>query len=182
MSSPRRIAAAREGDAMVTRPATDPTNGAAAGPTDGRARDVTAADRRAARQRRERLHRALVELEEALTAPTGRDHWLPRVRTALEGMSETVLDHVAESEAPDGLLEQIADVAPWLGPRVVQLRAEHDHLVAAADAMVQAAASAAAADEVIDAAWALLEAVSRHRRRGADLLYEAYALDVSAGD
>jgi hypothetical protein len=166
---------------MVTTPATDPTNGGA-DPTDGPARDVTAADRRAARQRRERLHRALVELEEALTAPTGRDHWLPRVRTALEGMSETVLDHVAESEAPGGLLEQIADVAPWLGPRVVQLRAEHDQLVAAADAMVQAAAAASAADEVIDAAWALLEAVSRHRRRGADLLYAAYALDVSAGD
>jgi hypothetical protein len=97
-------------------------------------------------------------------------------------MSETVLDHVAESEAPDGLLEQITDVAPWLGPRVVQLRAEHDHLVAAADALVQSAAAASRPDEVIDAAWALLEAVSRHRRRGADLLYEAYALDVSAGD
>jgi hypothetical protein len=182
MSSPRRIAAAREGDAMVSTPATDPANGPADGPTDGPAHDVTAADRRAARERRERLHRALVELEEALTAPTSRDRWLPRVRTALEGMSETVLDHVAESEAPDGLLEQIADVAPWLGPRVVQLRAEHDHLVAAADALVHRAASASAAAEVIEEAWALLEAVSRHRRRGADLLYEAYALDVSAGD
>jgi hypothetical protein len=167
---------------MVTTPATGPANDAADPAPAGPDRAVTDADRRAARERRERLHRALVELEEALTAPTSRDHWLPRVRTALEGMSETVLDHVAESEAPDGLLEQITDVAPWLGPRVVQLRAEHDHLVAAADALVQSAAAASRPDEVIDAAWALLEAVSRHRRRGADLLYEAYALDVSAGD
>jgi hypothetical protein len=154
------------------------------GPTAAAARDLTAAERQAARARRERLHRALVELEEALTAPGTEPDWLERVRDAAAIMHETVVDHVAESEAPDGLLSQITEVSPWLGPRVEHLRGEHDHLVEAADALVRRceAATVEEADVVDDAGWALLEEVSRHRRRGADLLYDAYALDVSAAD
>jgi hypothetical protein len=144
---------------------------------------VSAADRRAARARRERLHAGLVELEESLTGPTQRrEQWLSAVREALASMRETVVDHVAESEGPDGLLEQISDVAPWLGPRVEQLRSEHDDLVAFADELAARARSASEPDEVSDDAWRLLERVSKHRRKGADLLYDAYALDVSAGD
>jgi hypothetical protein len=159
---------------MTSSPTSDPTG--------ADSHDVSAAERRAARARRERLHHALVELEEALTAPVSREGWLTRVRTAIAGMRETLLDHVAESESPDGLLAQITDVSPWLGPRVGQLRDEHDDLVATADTLVEAAARASGPDDFADAAWALLERVSRHRRRGADLLYDAYALDVSAGD
>jgi hypothetical protein len=149
-------------------------------------RDVTAAERQAARSRRERLHRALVELEEALTGPDTGPSWHARLRAAADGMRETVVDHVTESEAPDGLLAQIHEVSPWLGPRVDHLRGEHDDLVATADALAQRCADAAGTedevDELAELAWELLERVSRHRRRGADLLYDAYALDVSAGD
>lgn len=159
--------------------ATTPT----AGPANGSGQDLTATARRAARARRERLHHALVGLEEALTSPSRRpDVWLTRVRGAIEEMRVTVLDHVTESEGPDGLLAQITEASSWLGPRVEQLRAEHDHLVSAADQLAASAADATDPDEVGDAAWTLLEQVSRHRRRGADLLYDAYALDVAAGD
>jgi hypothetical protein len=155
------------------------------GQTDAQ-RAVTAAERQAARSRRERLHRALVELEETLTGPDTGPSWHARLREAAGHMRGTVVDHVAESEAPDGLLAQIAEVAPWLGPRAQHLRDEHDDLVAAADALVRRCAEATDAEEDVDAlaelAWDLLERVSRHRRRGADLLYDAYALDVSAGD
>jgi hypothetical protein len=155
------------------------------GPTDAQ-RDVTAAERQAARARRERLHRALVELEETLTGPDTGPSWHARLRAAAERMRETVVDHVAESEAPDGLLAQIAEVSPWLGPRAQHLRSEHDDLVATADTLVRRCAEATDTEEEVDElaelAWDLLEGVSRHRRRGADLLYDAYALDVSAGD
>jgi hypothetical protein len=155
------------------------------GPTDAQ-REVTAAERRAARARRERLHRALVELEETLTGPDTGPSWHARLRAAAAGMRETVVDHVAESEAPDGLLAQIAEVSPWLSPRAQHLRDEHDDLVATADALVQRCIEADDAETNVDAlaelAWELLERVSRHRRAGADLLYDAYALDVSAGD
>jgi hypothetical protein len=159
---------------MATRPTT--------GPKDVSAREVTAAERHAARDRREQLQRGLLVLEEALTSPASLDGWLPRVTEAIAELRETVIDHVAGSEAPDGLLAQVADVSPWLGPRVEQLRAEHDDLVASADALVEACAEATTSDDIADAAWALLERVSRHRSRGADLLYDAYALDISAGD
>jgi hypothetical protein len=160
---------ASEDDQVTTRPEGDEI-------------DLTAEDRRKARRRRERLHQALVQLEEALTSPAATDRWLPEVRAAVHEMHETILDHVAESEAPDGLLEQVTEVSPWLGPRVTQLRDEHDGLVTRADDLVVACDRASTPDDVADAAWALLEQVSRHRRRGADLLYDAYALDVSAGD
>jgi hypothetical protein len=166
--------ATSEGTAMTTRPSAEPSDAAG--------HDVTAADRRAARARRERLLHALLELEEALTAPASRERWLPDVAAAVASMRETILDHVAESEAPDGLLAQIAEVSSWLGPRVAALRAEHDHLVAAADALAADCAGATTPDAVAEDAWALLETVSRHRRRGADLLYDAYSLDVSASD
>jgi hypothetical protein len=162
------------GSEMAMTPTSDPT--------DAENRDVTADEQQAARSRRERLLRALIELEEALTAPANLEGSLPRVRAAVASMRETVLDHVAESEAPDGLLAQISDVSPWLGPRVARLRDEHDDLVASADSLVDAAATATEADDIAEAAWALLDRVSRHRRQGADLLYDAYALDVSAAD
>jgi hypothetical protein len=158
---------------MATRPTTGPRDAAA---------QVTAAERLAARDRREQLQRGLLALEDALTSPVNLDGWLPRVADAVAEMRETVLDHVAGSEAPDGLLAQVEDVSPWLGPRVAQLRAEHDDLVASADALVEACAEATTSDDIADAAWTLLERVSRHRSRGADLLYDAYALDISAGD
>jgi hypothetical protein len=168
---------------MATTPVNGPAHRPSANaPSGSGGHDVTAEERRAAKHRRERLHRALLELEEALTAPTNLEGWLPRVRAAVGDMRETVLDHVTESESPDGLLAQIAEVSPWLGPRVVQLRDEHDDLVAAAETLVEASAAATTADDIADSAWELLASVSRHRRRGADLLYDAYALDVSAGD
>jgi small-conductance mechanosensitive channel len=144
--------------------------------------DVSAEERRAAHHRREQLHQALIELEQALTAPTSRDRWLRDLAHAARQTRETVLDHVAESEAPEGLLAQIAEVSPWLGPRVTQLRGEHDHLVARCDALMSACTATATPEDVTDQAWELLERISRHRQRGADLLYDAYALDVSAGD
>jgi hypothetical protein len=146
------------------------------------AHDVSDADRKAARRRRERLHEALIDLEEALTAPTSAESWLPDLRAAVGRMRDTVLDHVAGAEAPDGLLAQVSEVSPWLTPRVTQLRDEHDDLVAGVDDLVAAVERASDPDEVSDAAWAVLQQVSRHRQRGADLLYDAYALDLSAGD
>jgi hypothetical protein len=158
-------------------------NSPTTGPTDASGRDVSAQERQAARARREKLFQALVELEQSLTGPSNdHEQWLGRVREAVTKMRDTVIDHVAESEAPDGLLAQISEVSPWLGPRVVQLHAEHDDLVASAERLVQACLAATEPDEVADDAWSLLGRVSKHRRRGADLLYDAYALDISAGD
>jgi hypothetical protein len=153
------------------------------GPTDAAGHEVSADERQAARARRERLFHALVALESALTGPSQpHERWLAEVREAVTEMRDTVVDHVAESEAPDGLLAQISEVSPWLGPKVVALRAEHDELVAAAERLVLACAAATDPGQVADDGWALLGQVSRHRSRGADLLYDAYALDVSAGD
>ena len=36
--------------------------------------------------------------------------------------------------------------------------------------------------DVREEALGLLQAIARHRQRGADLIYEAYSVDIEAGD
>ena len=136
-----------------------------------------------ARGRREVLHVALMELEDALSAPTGRgERWRSRVQDAIEGMHTTLRAHVQDTEGPDGLLAQIIEEEPVFGPRVEAMKAEHRELLDQSALLVDQSRAGGAPDELRGAALALLERVSRHRHRGADLLYDVYELDLSAGD
>lgn len=136
------------------------------------------------RARREELRAALVELEDVLSGPAGdHEHWGSHVRQAVERMEATLRSHVRETESEGGLLEQIDADAPWLDGRVEQLRSEHGDLLRRTE---QLSAHCRRPDheptEVREEALALLQAVSRHRHQGTDLLYDAYMVDISAAD
>jgi hypothetical protein len=136
-----------------------------------------------ARGRREALHGALVDLEEALSRPTGSgERWRSRVRAAIEAMHTTLEAHVRDAEGPDGLLAQIIEEEPVFGPRVAAVKGEHRELLEQSEALVERSREGMPPDELRSAGLGLLDRVSRHRHRTADLLYDVYELDLSAGD
>lgn len=140
----------------------------------------------AARRRRE-LREALVAFEDALSSPIGdRVSWRAEVADALEALGHAFQDHVSETEATGGLYDEMRDIAPQLGAKAGRLREEHPAITAAlAEASARLAAppaDEADADAARDELQRLMGRIVRHRQHGADLVWEAYRVDIgSAG-
>ena len=134
--------------------------------------------------RREEMHDMMVRLEHALATPPGTDRvaWRSELLVKCDEFGLVLDDHITGTEGPDGLFNDIAGRAPRLISRVDRLRAEHLHLHEAAEALRDALASDPLADEAIDTArdlgLILLTELARHRQHGADVIYEAYWVDV----
>ena len=139
----------------------------------------------AARVQRESLYDALIGLEDALATPIGdAARWRLRIAMAADHAAVRLADHIISSEGENGLLRQIDRDSPRLRCRTNRLRDDHLHLAAEAR---QLASSLAEMDdtEVVQQGEAvrmqalnLLSHLSRHRQRGADLVYEAYQVDI----
>ncbi len=138
---------------------------------------------RQARDRRERLYEMLVALEAANAAPVkNRTAWCANLRETL-GEVATVLDeHIAGTEGPAGLFEELLVDHARLHARIGQLQQDHKELTATVEDLMGRCADAFEPDDVREDVVRLLGHMTRHRHRGADLLYEAYAVDVSSGD
>lgn len=139
------------------------------------------------REHRRRLHESLVELEEASTVAVGRPgEWRDRLLAALERLGSALHDHIHRNESVGGLFEEILDQAPRLDPLIRRLREEHEDLVEGTQRLIERCGGGVPdegrieqlREDVLD----LLRQSSRHRQRGADLLYEAYDVDISVGD
>lgn len=131
----------------------------------------------AARERRIELKHAMSELELAAAGAAGDAAWIDGLRAALDGMDEALAAHVDEVDAEAGLLADLIADAPRLAPRVQRLRDEHPQLearVRACRAMLDEPDPHEIRREVLD----LLVALARHRHTGADLVYEAYHVDI----
>jgi hypothetical protein len=140
----------------------------------------------ALRERRAGFRAAMGDLERAIASPApGRvDAWVSGVRTALDALRDVVDHHIHATEAPGGFLDEIVDTEPRLANQAQRLRDEHGELVdaiSAASARLRSGTTFAQ-DEWVDAMrdriLVLLAALVRHRQRGADLVYEAYAVDI----
>jgi hypothetical protein len=143
---------------------------------------VTGPLERARRQRRG-LQAALVAVEDAVAAPwSGRDaDWRARVDAALLEAEAALAAHVAATESPDGLFAEVMEQAPRLAHAVEKLRAEHVTLREAL-AELRRLAAEAPPEEVYERTLPVLGAFSQHRHRGAELVYDAYNVDISTGD
>ncbi len=146
---------------------------------------MTAADAlRTAGGRRRELHRAMVALEATLAVPTRAPAWCESLRRDAAALHEALLAHVAVTEAEGGVMEEMLEEAPRLDAQVSALQADHPRLLAAAVALVDEAAAMppepepAAADQARAHALELLGGLARHRQRGADLVYEAFEVDI----
>ena len=142
----------------------------------------------AARKHRAGLRTAIGQVERSLsTAAHGRvGAWSSDLRDELTNLSDALDQHIELTEASDGLLSDIAASAPRLAHRVQKAREDHVVLRAAvARALVGLprgdggdAGVAPARDRVVE----LLTALVHHRHLGADLVYEAYTVDIEASD
>jgi len=140
----------------------------------------------AARLRRKTLHDTIVHLEEAISSPAaGRiDGWTAAVLKEVVEVREAFDQHIVVTEREEGLYDEILERAPRLAGNVRRLREEHpeisEHIGRTVARLEQ--------EQVGDEAWSLEAArddlqrligqISRHRQRGADLVWEAYNVDI----
>jgi hypothetical protein len=139
-----------------------------------------------ARKRRRTLHEALVQLEMAISSPAaGRvPDWTGQVRKDLGAVQSAFEQHVEVTEKPGGLYEEIMTKAPRLVNNVERLRDEHPAITERIEETLGRAESgeieqdAWPVDNARDELQRLIGLVVRHRQRGADLVWEAYNVDI----
>lgn len=135
------------------------------------------------RSHRGELGESMAALEAALELPVGLGAtWRRRVRAALTELAHDLRDHVGLTEADGALYSDIRETAPRLTHGVelqlkdhAELLAEVERLLDERDEGLRDQAEVAAHRE---AATRLLDRLVRHRQRGSDLIYEAYAVDI----
>lgn len=132
-----------------------------------------------ARRHRATLLHSIQSFEQALAAPAGDPAWRDRVAGKLRGLSSAFAEHVMVTEGADGLYAEVLDHAPRLARRVHVLIREHAAVEATLSALEHRAAQPETTNEQLRS-WSgdLLRELSRHRQRGADLVYEAYHTDI----
>jgi hypothetical protein len=139
------------------------------------------------RMRRAGLKSALSALEIALAAPApGRlEEWATGVRDATAALHEVWMRHVVETEAPGAFLDELVEAAPRLATPAQRLREEHAEilsvLIEVEERLQQRDLDEEWAERMRSVLTSVLVALARHRQRGADLVYEAYAVDIGGG-
>jgi hypothetical protein len=147
----------------------------------GEAYEASTSALEAAKGQRLSLRRAIAGLEEALAAPDNPDGLPTRLIQALERLDEVFAVHVEVTEAPGGLYQEILDNAPRLANRVTRFRREHADIaqgIRRGLAECVSAADPGAVQTLRDHTVRLFADLVRHRKRGLDLVYEAYHVDI----
>ncbi len=139
----------------------------------------------AARRRRQTLHDALVHLEQAISSPAaGRiPEWSGNVTKEMVSLRDAFDQHVIVTEKPGGLYEEIMERAPRLAGKLRRLQDEHptvaQRIGSALDRLEGGeVGSAWPLDRARDDLQRLLGSIVRHRQAGADLVWEAYNVDI----
>lgn len=140
-----------------------------------------------ARARRLALAGAFARVESALARPAEVvAPWARTVDGSLGRLARAFAEHVATTEGTGGLLEEVTDHAPRLGHLVALLREEHLEIPRSVEGirrdLARTGLDAARAEEIRERTLEVLVRIARHRQRGADLVYEAYQVDIAAGD
>ncbi|MFJ8577133.1 hypothetical protein [Micromonospora sp. NPDC093277] len=137
----------------------------------------------AARQPRPSFLGDVHALARAFAAPAGEPRWREGLILHLSPVRRGFAEHVRVTEGPTGLYAALIHEAPRLDRGVRRLTVEHTAITATIAALQQAATlPAVPAEELRERVGRLLEALDRHRRRGADLLWEAYQADLGGED
>jgi hypothetical protein len=159
----------------------------------GEAYEASTSALQAAKGQRLSLRRAIDGLEQVLAPAAGGEapaDWPDRLGGTLEHLGEVFAVHVQVTEGPGGLYEEILENAPRLANRVKRFRREHADITEAIRrriAEARAVSTRPAGREAVDAgevealrdhAVRLLGDLVRHRKRGLDLVYEAYHVDI----
>ena len=139
-----------------------------------------------ARKRRQTLHDSIVQLEMAISSPaTGRvADWSAQVTKDMVGVRDAFEQHVIVTEKPGKLYEEIMERAPRLVGTVGRLSEEHSSIGTTVTELLARleAGNVGSEDWPLDKArddlQRLMGSVVRHRQKGADLVWEAYNVDI----
>ena len=142
-----------------------------------------------AREERQGVRAAFDRLERAAASPaTDRAReWCEVFASRLAELSLAFTTHVELTEAKDGLFAEIIEAAPRLSHRTDELRQDHRDIEAAINRAAARLDAEPTPDhkavvEARDAAVDLLARITRHRHLGAELVYDAYNVDIEAAD
>jgi len=159
-------------------------------PMSGTAKGGAGVDRARAVDRvgpqRGRLRDALAVFQQACDEPgMTRDDWIAAVGGALAGLGSAWQEHVEFTEAPNGLFDELLDDSVEVAPDIDHLRRDHSTAVGAMTRANELLAGDSAGPDdtkLVQSLSGVAKLVEQHRRRGADLLYQVYSVDLSAGD
>ena len=147
---------------------------------------TTVRDLGAVRRRRAELSESIAMLRAALADPVDSPVvWGERVQQETARLALDFIEHLDVTEGEGGLHDSIIEGAPRLIRAVEVLTAEHDELEADIAELAQAAEAPVMAHDVDTIArrgTLVVDRLVKHRQRGADLVYEAFELDLGAGD
>lgn len=135
----------------------------------------------AVRRHRSELRSAMASLKASVAQSKDPTEWLDDVKPQIRWVRAAFERHVGVHErGPDPLHSEILRGQPHLAPLVNRLQRDHRRLEAALDSLAQKAE--AADDALISEVKALSEDIvaqlTRHRQRGADLVWEAFNHDL----
>lgn len=131
---------------------------------------------------RERLRGRLVAVGHAIGAPVGSGRrWTHRLRRELRALSAALAAHIEETRREDGVLREIIEVAPRRARDVEQLIAEQAALRAECARLEGLLEAGAGALSLRRRVHLLLQRFDLHRHRGADLVFDAYGVDLGGG-
>ena len=131
--------------------------------------------------RRQELYDAMRRLESAVARPSGLADWRIEIEGALANLESSLAEHVAQVEGDDGLFAQILEESPRLAADIVSLRQEHADLDSACRNALQMSADWAPAT-LRRRVNLLLARLAVHRQYGAELVFDAYNVDLAAAD
>ena len=112
---------------------------------------------------------------------TFRDLALQGVDVALVELEADFRAHVELTEGPNGLYQALRATAPHLAGTAARLTDEHTRIKHSMASLLTSRAGTLDIDDVDairESATTFLGTLSRHRQRGADLVYDAYQTDI----
>lgn len=134
-------------------------------------------------KRRSEMELAMQALERTAARPSGQAQWADDLAERIHRLQVALNNHIAEVEPANALLDQITAQAPRLQRRVVETKQHHIVLSDLIQRLLQSVAAAKTADRMPvdslrDSVVEVLTEMTRHRQDGADLIYDAYAIDI----
>jgi hypothetical protein len=140
----------------------------------------------AVRRRRAELSESIAMMRAALADPVESPVvWGERVQQEVARLALDFVEHVDVTEGVGGLHESITESAPRLSRAVDGLTSDHDEMELEIAELAQAAEAPVMARDVETIkvrGTLLLDRLIKHQQRGGDLVYEAFELDLGAGD
>jgi len=138
-------------------------------------------------ERRDEFYEGILDLERAMATPAGDDAvaWAAETAAAVESLRQVLDDHIQETEAPGSFYDDVVEHSPHLVNAARRLQSEHPPLAASVDSLALELKTVSDDDGVEatrELAVELIKALLLHRHRGAELVYDAYNVDVATGD